>query len=90
MDRSVCCSSFSNLFLGNRYRRHLRIPKQKILVPVQILTINAATLTLLGVAMKMSLDLNTDMHHSSDQLAKLSSTVLMCIVIDNFKPSLGP
>ncbi|CAL5347614.1 unnamed protein product [Camellia sinensis] len=40
--------------------------------------------------MKMPLDVSSDMYGGSDQLAKLSSTVMMCIAIGNFMPSLGP
>ncbi|CAL5413763.1 unnamed protein product [Camellia sinensis] len=40
--------------------------------------------------MKMPLDVSSDMYGGSDQLAKFSSTVMMCIAIGNFMPSLGP
>ncbi|KAI7979419.1 hypothetical protein LOK49_Contig341G00001 [Camellia lanceoleosa] len=63
---------------------------KKFWFPCKFFTINAATLTLLGVAMKMPLDVSSDMYGESDQLAKLSSTVMMCIAIGNFMPSLGP
>ncbi|CAL5416664.1 unnamed protein product [Camellia sinensis] len=63
---------------------------KKFWFPCKFFTINAATLTLLGVAMKMPLDVSSDMYGGSDQLAKLSSTVMMCIAIGNFMPSLGP
>ncbi|THG09132.1 hypothetical protein TEA_006371 [Camellia sinensis var. sinensis] len=63
---------------------------KKIWFPCKFFTINAATLTLLGVSMKMPLDVSSYMNGGSDQLAKLSSTVMMCIAIGNFMPSLGP
>ncbi|GMP77841.1 hypothetical protein CsSME_00033981 [Camellia sinensis var. sinensis] len=63
---------------------------KKLWFPCKFFTINAATLTLLSVAMKMPLDLSSDMYGGSDILVKLSSTVMMCIVIGNFMPSFGP
>ncbi|CAL5416665.1 unnamed protein product [Camellia sinensis] len=63
---------------------------KKFWFPCKFFTINAATLTLLGVTMKMPLDVSSDMYGGSDQLAKLSSTVMKCIAIGNFMPSLGP
>ncbi|GMP77851.1 hypothetical protein CsSME_00033990 [Camellia sinensis var. sinensis] len=65
---------------------------KKLWFPCKFFTINVsvATLTLLGVTMKMPLDVSSDMYGGSDQLAKLSSTVMKCIAIGNFMPSLGP
>ncbi|CAL5347625.1 unnamed protein product [Camellia sinensis] len=40
--------------------------------------------------MKMPLDVSSDMYGGSDQLVKLSNTVMMCIAIGSFMPSLGP
>ncbi|XP_028054730.1 uncharacterized protein LOC114258924 [Camellia sinensis] len=40
--------------------------------------------------MKMPLDVSGDMYGGSDQLVKLSNTVMMCIAIGSFMPSLGP
>ncbi|THG08700.1 hypothetical protein TEA_005512 [Camellia sinensis var. sinensis] len=54
---------------------------KKFWFPCKFFTINAATLTLLGVTMKMPLDVSSDMYGGSDQLAKLSSTVMKCITI---------
>ncbi|KAI7979438.1 hypothetical protein LOK49_Contig336G00004 [Camellia lanceoleosa] len=54
---------------------------KKFWFPCKFFTINATTLTLLGAAMKMPLDVSSDMYRGSDQLAKLSSIVMMCIAI---------
>ncbi|GMP77852.1 hypothetical protein CsSME_00033990 [Camellia sinensis var. sinensis] len=56
---------------------------KKLWFPCKFFTINVsvATLTLLGVTMKMPLDVSSDMYGGSDQLAKLSSTVMKCIAI---------
>ncbi|PSS11527.1 Gastrula zinc finger protein like [Actinidia chinensis var. chinensis] len=58
--------------------------------PCKFFTLNAATLMLLGVAMKLSLDLSGSMPSFWDQLAKLSSNAFMCTAIGNSMPSIGP
>lgn len=68
-------------FLGFRKRTHW--------FPCKFFTRNAASLTLLAVAMKLPLDLSNSMEGTTDQLAKLSSTVFLCVVMCNFMPSLG-
>ncbi|KAL3499557.1 hypothetical protein ACH5RR_038650 [Cinchona calisaya] len=66
---------------GIRYR--------KFWFPSKVFSLNATSLTLLAVATKLSVDLNTSMPRQQDQLAKLSSTVFICTVMANFMPSLG-
>ncbi|CAI9095837.1 OLC1v1031860C1 [Oldenlandia corymbosa var. corymbosa] len=68
-------------FHGIRYR--------KFWFPSKFFSLNATSLTLLAVATKLSVDLNTSMPRPQDQLAKLSSTILVCTVMANFMPSLG-
>ncbi|KAI5655691.1 hypothetical protein M9H77_32878 [Catharanthus roseus] len=68
-------------FHGLRFR--------KFWFPCKFFTVNATTLTLLAVATKLSVDLNTSMPRRQDQLAKLSSTVFVCTVMANFMPALG-
>ncbi|CDP09944.1 unnamed protein product [Coffea canephora] len=62
---------------------------KKIWFPSKFFSLNATSLTLLAVATKLSVDLNTSMPQRQDQLAKLSSTVFICTVMANFMPSLG-
>ncbi|WMV43632.1 hypothetical protein MTR67_037017 [Solanum verrucosum] len=62
---------------------------RKFWFPCNFFSLNATTLTLLAVATKLSVDLNTSMPHRQDQLTKLSSAALLCTVIANFFPSLG-
>ncbi|KAK6148373.1 hypothetical protein DH2020_019285 [Rehmannia glutinosa] len=50
---------------------------------------SATSLTLLAVAMKIPMDLNTNMLHSADLLAKLGSLVFMSTAMVNFMSSLG-
>lgn len=61
----------------------------KFWFPSNFFSINATSLTLLGVAIKLSVDLNTPMPNSHDQLAKLSSSVFICTAMANSMPSLG-
>ncbi|XP_059658607.1 uncharacterized protein LOC132304925 [Cornus florida] len=58
---------------------------KKLWFPCKIFTINAASL---AVAMKLPVDLTTNMPFKKDQLSKLSSTAFMCTAIGNFMPSL--
>ncbi|KAG6430785.1 hypothetical protein SASPL_108858 [Salvia splendens] len=68
-------------FHGFRYR--------KFWFPCKFFALNATTLTLIGVAVKLAVDLNTSMPQAHDQLAKLSSTAFICTTIGNSMPSLG-
>ncbi|KAM1145864.1 hypothetical protein FF1_037811 [Malus domestica] len=61
----------------------------KLWFPCKFFSINATSLTMIGVAIKLSVDLNTPMPGHQDQLAKLSSSVLICTVMGNTMPSLG-
>lgn len=61
----------------------------KLWFPCKFFSINATSLTLIAVAIKLSVDLNTAMPSRQDQLAKLSSSVLVCTVMGNSMPSLG-
>lgn len=57
--------------------------------PCKYFTLNAVSLTLLSIATKLPVDLNTFMPSHEDQLSKLSSAVLICTVMCNFITSLG-
>lgn len=61
----------------------------KFWFPCKFFSLNATTLTLIAVAVKFSVDLNTSMPHRQDQLAKVSSSAFICTVISNFMPSIG-
>ncbi|KAF3659236.1 putative scarecrow-like protein 27-like [Capsicum annuum] len=63
--------------------------RRKFWFPCNFFSLNATTLTLLAVATKLSVDLNTSMPRRQDQLTKLSGAALLCTVIANFMPSLG-
>ena len=65
------------------------IRNRKFWFPCKFSSGNATSLTLLAVAIKLSVDLNTSMPRRQDQLAKLSSTVFICTVMGNSMPSLG-
>ncbi|GAV83437.1 hypothetical protein CFOL_v3_26884 [Cephalotus follicularis] len=63
--------------------------QRKFWFPCKYFTINATSLTLIGIAIKLSVDLYTSMPGRRDQLTKLSSSVFMCTVMGNSMPSLG-
>ncbi|XP_057723792.1 uncharacterized protein LOC130939720 isoform X1 [Arachis stenosperma] len=71
----------ADLVLGFRGR--------KLWFPCKYFCLNATTLTLIGVALKLSVDLNTSMPQRSDQLAKLTSSAFTCTIMGNSMPSLG-
>ncbi|KAK2994862.1 hypothetical protein RJ640_012825 [Escallonia rubra] len=79
---AICAIAMAaDAFHGFRYR--------KLWFPCNFFSLNATTLTLIAVAIKFSVDLNTSMPHQQDQLAKLSSAAFICTVMGNFMPSLG-
>ncbi|CAL1401488.1 unnamed protein product [Linum trigynum] len=65
------------------------IRHRKFWFPSRFFSINATSLTIIAVAVKFSVDLNTPMPSRVDQLSKLSSAVLLCVTIANSMPSLG-
>ncbi|KAK9203491.1 hypothetical protein WN943_013746 [Citrus x changshan-huyou] len=63
--------------------------QRKFWFPCKCFSLNATSLTIIAVAVKFSVDLNTAMPRRQDQLAKLSSATLICTVMGNTMPSLG-
>ncbi|CAK9173207.1 unnamed protein product [Ilex paraguariensis] len=61
--------------------------RKKLWFPSKFFTVNAASLTILAVAMKLPVDLTSAMDGYIDQLAKLTSNVFMTTVIGNFLSS---
>ncbi|EYU22132.1 hypothetical protein MIMGU_mgv1a020558mg, partial [Erythranthe guttata] len=57
--------------------------------PSRYFALNATSLTLLAVAMKLPMDLTTRMYAVTDRLAKVSSLAFMSTAMANFLPSLG-
>ncbi|CAN6867270.1 unnamed protein product [Brassica oleracea] len=62
---------------------------RKFWFPCKYFSLNATSLTFIGVGIKLSVDLNTSMPSRHDQLSKLSSSVFVCTVMGNSMPSLG-
>lgn len=62
---------------------------RKLWFPCKYFTLNATSLALIAVSVKLSVDLNTPMPHRHDQLSKLSSSALICTIMGNSMPSLG-
>ncbi|KAL7098484.1 hypothetical protein ACP275_09G020400 [Erythranthe tilingii] len=57
--------------------------------PSRYFALNATSLTLLAVAVKLPMDLTTRMYAVTDRLAKVSSLVFISTAMANFLPSLG-
>lgn len=57
--------------------------------PSNYFSLNATSLTLIAVAMKLPVDLTTRMYTVTDRLAKVSSLVFMSTAMANFLTSLG-
>ncbi|KAL2515321.1 hypothetical protein Fot_29292 [Forsythia ovata] len=62
---------------------------KKLWFPSKYFTINAASLSLLAVVMKLPVDLTTRMWVVTDRLAKVSSLIFMSTAMGNFTTSLG-
>nr|KYP55347.1 hypothetical protein KK1_001559 [Cajanus cajan] len=62
---------------------------RKLWFPCKFFCLNATSLALIAVAVKLSVDLNTPMPHRNDQLSKLSSSALICTIMANSMPTLG-
>lgn len=80
---SVVCSVAIGADLVGGFR------KGKLWFPCKYFSLNAASLALLAVAMKLPVDLTTNMQAPTERLAKLSSLALMSASMSNFMPSLG-
>ncbi|KAL0341511.1 UNVERIFIED_CONTAM: hypothetical protein Scaly_1813700 [Sesamum calycinum] len=62
---------------------------KKLWFPCKYFSMNAASLTLLAVAMKLPMDLNTYLLYQADWHAKICSLLFMSISMSNFMSSLG-
>lgn len=61
----------------------------KMWFPCKFFTLNAASLTMIAVAMKLPMDLNNAMPNDVDQAAKLGSMAFMYSMMANLLPSLA-
>ncbi|CAA3002879.1 Hypothetical predicted protein [Olea europaea subsp. europaea] len=62
---------------------------RKLWFPCRYSALNAASLTVLAIAVKLSMDLTTPMPGMFDQAAKSVSTAFLCASTTHFMPSLG-
>ena len=62
---------------------------RKLWFPCKYFTLNAASLTVIAVAMKLPVDLSNPMRGDSDQIAKIGSMAFMCTMMANLLPSLA-
>ncbi|CAI9784986.1 unnamed protein product [Fraxinus pennsylvanica] len=65
------------------------IRHKKLWFPCKYSALNATSLTVIAVAVKLAMDLTTSMPGSMDQFAKFSSTALLSASTIHFMPSLG-
>nr|GEY48492.1 hypothetical protein CTI12_AA006920 [Tanacetum cinerariifolium] len=71
----------ADLFHGLRNR--------KLWFPCRFFTLNAASLSVIAVAMKLPMDLNNSMPGHVDQVSKAGSMAFMCTMMANVLPSLA-
>ncbi|GJY35947.1 hypothetical protein Tco_0421325 [Tanacetum coccineum] len=62
---------------------------RKLWFPCKYFTLNAASLTVIAVAMKLPVDLSNPMLGAADQMSKHGSMAFMCTMMANFLPSLA-
>ena len=62
---------------------------RKLWFPCRFFTLNAASLSVIAVAMKLPMDLNNSMPGHVDQVSKLGSMAFMCTMMANLLPSLA-
>ncbi|XP_042752022.1 uncharacterized protein LOC111905405 [Lactuca sativa] len=65
------------------------LKNRKLWFPCKYFTLNAASLTVIAVAMKLPMDLSNLMPGYVDQAAKIGSTCFMCTMLANLLPSLA-
>ncbi|CAA7391591.1 unnamed protein product [Spirodela intermedia] len=80
---SLVCAVLMGFDLAEGFRR------RRHWFPCRAFSLNATTLTLLGIAAKLPADINTAMPGRWDQLSKLTGAVLVCTAMGNIMPSLG-
>ncbi|KAL8235459.1 hypothetical protein R6Q59_021559 [Mikania micrantha] len=61
----------------------------KLWFPCKYFSLNAASITVITVAIKLPVDLSSEMPSYMDQAAKLGSLAFMCSMMANFMPSLA-
>ncbi|PWA34607.1 hypothetical protein CTI12_AA617420 [Artemisia annua] len=65
------------------------LKNRKLWLPSKYFSLDAASLTVIAVAVKLPLDLNNPMPGAIDQQAKLGSVAFMCIMMSFILPSLA-
>ncbi|GKE82038.1 hypothetical protein Tco_1552038 [Tanacetum coccineum] len=65
------------------------LKNRKLWFPCKFFTLNAASLTVIAVAMKLPVDLSNPMLGYADQIAKFGSMGFMCTMMANLLPSLA-
>ncbi|PWA59183.1 hypothetical protein CTI12_AA308920 [Artemisia annua] len=65
------------------------LKNRKLWFPCKYFTLNAASLTVIAVAMKLPVDLSDTMRGDPDQVARIGSMAFMCTMMVNLLPSLA-
>ncbi|GJZ80288.1 hypothetical protein Tco_0645282, partial [Tanacetum coccineum] len=65
------------------------LQNKKFWFPCKYFTLNAASITVIIVAMKLPVDLSSEMPSYMDQATKLGSLAFMCMMMANLMPSLA-
>ncbi|KAK9063264.1 hypothetical protein SSX86_017134 [Deinandra increscens subsp. villosa] len=65
------------------------LKNKQLWFPCKYFTLNAASLTVIAVAMKLPVDLSNSMPNDIDQAAKFGSMAFMCAMMANLLPSLA-
>ncbi|PWA65884.1 hypothetical protein CTI12_AA331520 [Artemisia annua] len=65
------------------------LKNRKLWFPCKTFTLNAASVTVIAVAMKLPMDLSNSMPSRVDQVAKIGSMAFMCTMMANLLPSLA-
>ncbi|XP_076895013.1 uncharacterized protein LOC143547487 [Bidens hawaiensis] len=80
---SLFCILAMALDLLNGFRN------RKFWFPTKLFSLNAASITVITVAMKLPVDLTSPMLGAMDQVAKVGSLAFMCTMMANLMPSLA-
>ncbi|KAL8239603.1 hypothetical protein R6Q59_016170 [Mikania micrantha] len=62
---------------------------KKLWIPCKYFSLNAASITMIAISMKLPVDLSTSLPSYTDNESKLGSLAFMCTMVANFLPSLA-
>ncbi|CAA3002884.1 Hypothetical predicted protein, partial [Olea europaea subsp. europaea] len=89
MDRPIRCVASLIWTLSLFIDAVISVRHRKLWFPCRYSALNAASLAVLAIAVKLSMDLTTPMEGRYDQAAKGSSFAFLSVLTTHFMPSLG-